>query len=83
MFKHYIEFIMFKKFFLFIIKLYRYLLSPYIGQHCRFQPTCSHYAEQAIQTYGAGKGGYLAMKRLLRCHPFAQGGYDPLPYNKK
>ncbi|WP_306530741.1 membrane protein insertion efficiency factor YidD, partial [Anaerotignum lactatifermentans] len=47
--------------------------------HCRFTPTCSRYAYEAIQKYGALKGGYLAVRRLLKCHPFHEGGYDPVP----
>jgi putative membrane protein insertion efficiency factor len=61
------------------ITAYRYLLSPFIGQHCRFTPTCSEYAMEAIERYGAGKGSWLALRRLLRCHPFHAGGLDPVP----
>ena len=61
------------------ITAYRYLLSPFIGQHCRFTPTCSEYAMEAIDRHGAGKGSWLAMRRLLRCHPFHAGGLDPVP----
>jgi putative membrane protein insertion efficiency factor len=64
---------------LFLIRAYRYLLSPFIGQHCRFTPSCSEYALEAVERYGALKGGWLAVKRLGRCHPFAPGGYDPVP----
>ena len=60
------------------IKAYRLLLSPWVGMHCRFTPTCSQYAIGAIKTHGIIKGTYLAVRRLLRCHPFAQGGYDPV-----
>lgn len=62
-----------------IIHLYRLILSPYIGQQCRFYPTCSHYGEEAIKRFGAGYGGYLTIKRILRCQPFSSGGYDPVP----
>ncbi|MGH8503002.1 MAG: membrane protein insertion efficiency factor YidD [Gammaproteobacteria bacterium] len=62
-----------------LLKLYRVLLSPYVGQHCRFVPSCSCYAIAAIQTYGAARGGYMALRRLLRCHPWCAGGFDPLP----
>jgi putative membrane protein insertion efficiency factor len=62
-----------------LIRLYRYLLSPFIGQHCRFYPSCSAYAEEAIQVHGAWRGAWLALRRLLRCHPFAPGGVDPVP----
>lgn len=70
---------MVKKVFLFLIRLYQLGISPYIGSHCRFTPTCSRYAYEAIQKYGALKGGYLAVRRLLKCHPFHEGGYDPVP----
>ncbi|AKS41478.1 membrane protein insertion efficiency factor YidD [Wenzhouxiangella marina] len=64
---------------LWLIRAYRYLLSPWIGGQCRFTPTCSVYAMQALETYGAGRGSWLALKRLLRCHPFCPGGHDPVP----
>lgn len=70
---------MVKKVFLFLIRLYQLGISPYIGPHCRFTPTCSRYAYEAILKYGALKGGYLAVQRLLKCHPFHEGGYDPVP----
>ena len=70
---------MVKKLMLGMIWLYRVGISPYIGPHCRFTPTCSQYAYEAIRKYGAVKGGYLAAKRLLKCHPFHEGGYDPVP----
>jgi len=54
------------------------MLSPFIGNNCRFYPTCSHYAEDALQKYGAFKGSMVAAKRLLRCHPWHEGGYDPV-----
>ena len=62
-----------------LIKLYRYCLSPFIGQACRFFPSCSCYAEQAIVKHGCFKGIWLGLKRILRCHPFAAGGEDPVP----
>ncbi|TVQ29303.1 MAG: membrane protein insertion efficiency factor YidD [Wenzhouxiangella sp.] len=62
-----------------LIRAYRYLLSPLIGRHCRFTPTCSAYAMQAIELYGAGRGSWMAAKRLLRCHPLCAGGHDPVP----
>ena len=58
---------------------YRYLLSPWIGNQCRFYPTCSHYAEDAINSYGLAKGGYLTLRRLLKCHPWHKGGIDLVP----
>lgn len=64
---------------LLIIKSYRSLISPLFPATCRFQPTCSQYALEAIACYGAIKGSWLAVKRILRCHPFHPGGYDPVP----
>lgn len=61
------------------IRMYRYAVSPLLGNNCRFHPSCSEYAEQAIGTYGAIKGVALAVRRLSRCHPWHPGGYDPLP----
>ncbi len=61
------------------IKCYKYLISPFMASHCRFHPSCSSYAIQAIEVHGAFKGCYLALRRLLRCHPFHPGGYDPVP----
>ena len=61
------------------IKIYQILLSPLIGPRCRFNPTCSHYAIQAITKYGALKGLYLALKRIIRCHPWGESGNDPVP----
>lgn len=65
------------KFFLFSIKIYRRFISPFTPPACRFYPTCSEYAEQAIKKYGM-KGIFLTTKRILKCHPFHPGGYDPL-----
>lgn len=62
-----------------LIRLYQLILSPIIGNQCRFHPTCSHYAAQAIQDRGALRGSALAIARLLRCHPFHPGGFDPVP----
>jgi putative membrane protein insertion efficiency factor len=61
------------------IKAYRYLLSPWLGAHCRFHPTCSCYAITAIERYGALRGSAMAVRRLLRCHPWHPGGIDPVP----
>ena len=61
------------------IKMYQILLSPLIGPSCRFNPTCSHYAIQAISKYGALKGLYLGLKRIIRCHPWGESGNDPVP----
>lgn len=68
-----------KQLLIFGIKAYRLLLSPWVGAQCRFEPTCSVYAMQAIQQHGAGVGSYLMTRRLLRCHPWCQGGCDPVP----
>jgi putative membrane protein insertion efficiency factor len=62
-----------------LIAFYRGVLAPFLGGFCRFVPSCSAYAEQAVREYGAGKGSRLAAQRLLRCHPFHRGGYDPVP----
>lgn len=62
-----------------LIKLYQLLLSPYFGQQCRFTPTCSHYAVAAINKYGSLRGSIYGIRRLLRCHPWHAGGYDPVP----
>lgn len=68
-----------KRILLFLIKFYRRFISPLFPPCCRYYPTCSTYAMQAIEKYGARKGGWLALKRILRCHPFHDGGYDPVP----
>jgi hypothetical protein len=65
-----------------LIRLYRRLLSPLIGGQCRFTPTCSRYGEQAIELYGPWRGGWMALKRILRCHPLCAGGPDPVPGNE-
>lgn len=62
-----------------LIKVYRYALSPFLGPHCRFTPSCSSYAIEALQQHGLLKGGGLSIKRLMRCHPWSEGGYDPVP----
>jgi len=62
-----------------LIRLYQLVLSPWIGHQCRFTPSCSHYAIAAIQTHGARKGAWLGLRRIARCHPFCQGGNDPVP----
>jgi putative membrane protein insertion efficiency factor len=72
-----------KKLLLLFIRLYQLLLSPFLGTHCRFQPSCSCYAQDALKTHGAFTGSALTLKRLLRCHPFAQAGYDPVPTHLK
>jgi putative membrane protein insertion efficiency factor len=62
-----------------LIKGYRLLLSPWLGSGCRFEPTCSVYALQALEQHGAAQGSYLTLRRLARCHPWCQGGHDPVP----
>lgn len=62
-----------------VIRLYRLVVSPVLPPACRFLPTCSAYAMEAIERHGAAKGAWLAIRRLLRCHPFHAGGYDPVP----
>ena len=62
-----------------LISLYQYLLSPWVGNHCRFHPTCSEYAKTAIESHGAWRGSCIAGRRLLRCHPWHPGGADPVP----
>lgn len=68
-----------KRFLLAMVKFYRIAISPYRPACCQYYPTCSQYALEAIEKYGAWKGGYLAFRRILRCNPFHKGGYDPVP----
>jgi len=68
-----------KKIILFLIGCYKICLSPFLGNHCRFYPTCSEYTYQAIKRYGLFRGIFLGSKRLMRCHPFHKGGFDPVP----
>lgn len=71
---------MIKKLFIVLIKFYRHHISPIKGGSCcRYIPTCSEYALEAVEKYGAAKGGWLALRRILRCHPFGGSGYDPVP----
>ena len=70
---------MIKQLLLALIRAYRFLLSPWIGNSCRYWPTCSHYAEEAVTRYGAARGSWLMAARLGRCHPYAAGGVDPVP----
>ena len=62
-----------------LVRLYRLLLSPWLGSACRFSPSCSVYAIEALERHGAAKGSLLTAGRLLRCHPYCQGGHDPVP----
>ncbi len=68
-----------KKLLLIFIKFYQYFISPLTGQNCRYYPTCSAYALEALEKHGSLKGTTLAVKRVLRCHPFHAGGFDPVP----
>lgn len=62
-----------------LVRGYRFFLSPWLGSSCRFEPTCSAYALQALQQHGAAAGSYLTLRRLARCHPWCEGGHDPVP----
>ncbi|WP_291401269.1 membrane protein insertion efficiency factor YidD [Daejeonella sp.] len=69
----------FSALFLLLIKFYQYLISPILGQSCRFNPTCSQYGLEAIRKHGPFKGGWLTVKRIARCHPWGAHGHDPVP----
>ncbi len=72
-----------RKVLIILIQAYSYLLSPFLGNNCRYTPTCSQYAREAIETHGALKGSWLALKRLGSCHPWHEGGYDPVPASRE
>lgn len=65
--------------FICFIRLYQWTLGPFTAGHCRFYPSCSEYGIEALKKYGACKGSYLTLKRILKCNPWHKGGYDPLP----
>ena len=71
-----------RKLLMWIIRGYQLCVSPMLGPRCRFYPSCSCYAHTAIERYGVLRGGWLGFRRLLRCHPFREGGYDPVPDNR-
>lgn len=71
-----------KKICIFLIKIYQESISPALGKNCRFVPTCSQYAIEAIEKYGSIKGIMMGIKRIIRCNPFSKGGYDPVPMKK-
>ncbi|MBT8046470.1 MAG: membrane protein insertion efficiency factor YidD [Pontiella sp.] len=66
-----------------LVRLYQKALSPWLGQRCRFHPTCSHYCIEALQQHGMVHGLWLGFKRICKCHPFHSGGFDPVPGRKK
>ena len=68
-----------KKTLIFLVKAYRLLISPSLGSNCRFEPSCSAYSLQALDQHGAATGSYLTLRRLARCHPWCDGGHDPVP----
>ena len=72
---------MIKRFFILLIRFYQTGISPFLPARCRYTPTCSQYAIEAITRFGAIKGLFLTLKRLLRCHPFGGYGFDPVPHN--
>jgi putative membrane protein insertion efficiency factor len=72
----------FKMLLLTLLRGYKTMLSPFFPPACRYVPTCSDYAAEAIECYGAFRGSAMAIWRLLRCHPFVRGGYDPVPWNE-
>ena len=69
--------------FIFIIKIYQFIISPLIGQNCRYLPTCSEYAIESLKLHGLLRGSFFAIRRILKCHPFGDHGFDPIPKRKK
>ena len=72
-----------KKVLLFLINFYQHYISPLYPPRCRFFPSCSSYAKEALEVHGTAKGVFLSIKRILRCHPFCRGGYDPVPQKSR
>ena len=72
----------FKNFLIYLLIIYKKGISPYLPHACRFQPTCSEYMMEAIEKHGVIKGGYLGLRRLLKCHPWGGSGFDPVPQKK-
>ena len=70
---------MLRKLLIMPIRFYQYAISPFMAPHCRYYPTCSEYTVQAISQHGALRGSWMGLRRILRCHPWAEGGYDPVP----
>jgi len=68
-----------KSLILLLLRIYKAVLSPLLGPRCRFHPSCSSYAAEAIERHGALRGGWLALRRIGRCHPLSEGGFDPVP----
>ena len=68
---------------IFIIKIYQFIVSPLIGQNCRYLPTCSEYAIESLKLHGLLRGSFFAIRRILKCHPFGGHGFDPIPKRKK
>lgn len=73
---------MIKSLLIFLIRIYKGMISPFLPPSCRFYPSCSDYAKGAIEAHGAANGAGMSVKRLLRCHPFHPGGYDPVPHRQ-
>ena len=68
---------------IFIIKIYQFIVSPFIGQNCRYLPTCSEYAIESLKLHGLLRGSFFAIRRVLKCHPFGGHGFDPIPKRKQ
>lgn len=65
-----------------LVRVYQLIISPHLPKSCRYHPTCSQYGIEALREHGALKGGWLTIKRILRCHPWSKGGYDPVPHSE-